>query len=115
MPRHALQERQVRAVVRAFHHIIKISDGLMRVYENDQVEFLQERTSSRADKYNSAVAVLREIQIPDEGDRKVMTGVLILRSTWLGLLSFEAELSVTKRAGLGYGFQRKESAIRGRA
>src|ERR1700740_377029 len=54
MPRDTLQKRQVRAFVRAFHHIVKISDGLVRVDEKDQVEFLQERTSNRADVYHSA-------------------------------------------------------------
>ena len=46
-----------------FHDFIKIADGLMRVYEEDEVKFRQLRTSRRELVIISRVASADEIQI----------------------------------------------------
>ena len=43
--RHALHKRQIGTLVGAFHYFVKIADGLVRVNEQNQVEFRQARTS----------------------------------------------------------------------
>ena len=41
MARHALDERQVGTLVRPFHDLVKIANGLMSVNEQNQIEFRQ--------------------------------------------------------------------------
>jgi len=64
--RDALHKRQVRTLICAFHYIVKITDGLVRVNEQNQVEFRQARTSRlRRISMIARVATKGEIQMDD--------------------------------------------------
>jgi hypothetical protein len=64
--RHALHKRQVRTLVGAFHYVVKIADRLVRVNEQNQVEFRQARTSRpRRLSMIARVVTKGEIQMRD--------------------------------------------------
>ena len=67
--RHALHKRQVGRLVGAFHYVVKVANRLVRVNEQNQVEFRQERTSRpRGLSMITRVVANGEIQMHDSAD-----------------------------------------------
>src|SRR6266853_1355558 len=66
---HTFHKRQVGTLISAFHYVIEVADRLVRVNEQNQVEFRQERTSRpRGLSMITRVVAKGEIQMHDSAD-----------------------------------------------